>query len=143
MKRMWSKNELKNIAGAKATEVIESGEVENAKPIFWHSCTFKKITGGSLVFYFDFIIMINDDTPFTKDTFMSWLNAFESSIEIKVVQGYASAKPNDLVSYFTKSSTPTTIAVKTIDLTTGEVNTSYISIDSDTSFSDSAPNKIN
>ena len=36
MKRMWSKNELKNIADARVQALVEGGALDNAKPIFCH-----------------------------------------------------------------------------------------------------------
>lgn len=56
MKRMWSKNELKAITKA----LIESGLIENAKPIYKHTIT---ITGSALSFSME--LFLNNKTQIT------------------------------------------------------------------------------
>lgn len=40
MKRMWSKNELLRLSDAEIRRLIESGEITNAKPIYFHPIRF-------------------------------------------------------------------------------------------------------
>ena len=142
MKRMWSKNELKNIGTQQAKELIEAGQTTNAKPIYWHSVVLKRITEGALVYYFDFIILNNNETPFTLDSFSAWLEA-NPTAEIKIVQGYYRTYSSNLVSSFNRSAL-NIINVNTINLTTGAVEGSgvYMTEDSGAVLSD-AVNKIN
>lgn len=69
MKRMWSRNELKIIS----KEVIESGAVDNAKPIYCHPINIG-IEDGSVQANMTMLIFNNDSTPFTFETFNQWLS---------------------------------------------------------------------
>lgn len=102
---------------------INGVENPSVKPIYWHSCTFKRITSSetdTLIFYYDFIILNNDPTPLTLDAFMSWLGENQSA-EIKIVQGYDQANPSGLVSYF-KYASPTSIKTAVVNVSTGQIS---------------------
>lgn len=122
---------------------INGEENPSLKPLYWHSITLKRIQSNELKFYFDFIILNNDPTPFTLDTFRAWLDEHPTA-EVKCVQGYDSIVPSNLVSYFTKSGEGT-IAVKSIILATGVVqsNDYLIGSSSGTTLTDIGVNKVN
>ena len=64
MKRMWSKGQVKNLS----KEVIESGLVENAKPVYWHSIKFER-KASSVYYYEGFLVIINNSPePVTNTT---------------------------------------------------------------------------
>ena len=44
MRRMWAKGQL----DTEIKKVIESGKIENAKPLYWHSCRFYKEVSDDL-----------------------------------------------------------------------------------------------
>lgn len=72
MKRMWSKNEVKNLS----KEVIESGQVDNAKPIYCHPIFISlNRSYDNNIIQLTALIFNNDNTPFTKETFIAWLKA--------------------------------------------------------------------
>ena len=68
MKRMWSKNELKEIS----KQLIESGLIENAKPIYFHPC-FVRDNGENTWARITFIILDNNSTAYTWSTFKAKL----------------------------------------------------------------------
>ena len=72
MKRMWSKGQVKNLS----KEVIESGLVENAKPIYCHPLDIN-FTSGSRV---GCLIFNNDPTPFTSSTFADYIEELYAKI---------------------------------------------------------------
>lgn len=74
MKRMYSEEELNSMIEAKAQEMIESGEIENAKPIYWHGLDIYNGAEGTL---FKAHILNNSPSPFNtlqklKDWFLSF-----------------------------------------------------------------------
>lgn len=140
MRRMYSEKQI----DSQIKSVIESGQVDNAKPIYWHSVSIKRVSGGSLYYYFDIIMINNDPTPFTKDTFLAWLLAHPDA-EIKTVQGYVVAYPSDVVSYFKlKPNTEDSILIRSINTSTGANRESIYSItNADAVLTDNGVNKLN
>ena len=137
MRRMYSEGQLKDVI----KEEVEGGQLENAKPIYWHSCSLQRIDNGSLVYHYDFIIINNDATPFTKDTFFAWLNEHKTA-EIKIVQGYnTSVGSNGFMSYF-KYQTDASIASYAVIYATGEIQGQTQGW-SNATFTDNGVNKIN
>lgn len=55
-----------------AKELIESGEVDNAKPIYCHPIQLVSNVVGKW-YRLTFLVFNNDSTPFTYDTFKQWL----------------------------------------------------------------------
>ena len=95
---------------------------DNAKPLYWHSLTLYRITPGTpdvLAYYFDFIIVNNDPTPFTMTSFNDWLSNHQTA-EIKIVQGYDLGDADGLVTYF-KYYANQVIEVYIVDISTGVV----------------------
>ena len=81
MRRMWSKNQLENQSKQAAQEVIESGLVENAKPLYYHGIEiFNK--DGSTVFDITFAIIDNDSTPYTWERIKAWVNSIDDDVLI-------------------------------------------------------------
>lgn len=149
---LYNKAEMDSLLGAKAnlSGADFTGNVtapqfygDNAKPLYWHSITLQRIYSGTLRYYFDFIIINNDPTPFTLTSFMQWLKDHQTA-EIKAVQGYYSSYPSDLVSYF-KYSSLSAIDIYSINLTDGTVDNSTLSTSADdgASLTDNGVNKIN
>ena len=141
MRRMWAKGQLDK----EVKYIIKSGTVDNAKPIFWHSCQLKRVSESNLIFFIDFIVLNNDNTPFTLETFMDWLKSLPSGARIKAVQGYDASAPSDLVSYF-RLWQINSIKIASINLTTGEesLGTEWtVSSDIGTELTDVGVNKIN
>lgn len=125
MRRMYSKKQIEEIAASKTKELVESGELDNAKPIYWHSVSIKRLAGSDpevLYYYFDFIIINNDPTPFTMDSFKEFINSHPDMV-LKTVQGYVNQYPSNLVSSVKKGSADNTIDVTTIKLDTGSTQT--------------------
>ena len=115
--------------------------LENVKPIYWHSLTLSRSSaGGTLVYYYDFIIINNDATPFTKETFFQWLSQHPTA-EIKIVQGYNVGDSDGLVSYF-KYGDATSINTFVVDLSTGAI-TSYTQNIDEGVLTDNGVNKLN
>ena len=145
MRRMFSLKQLEEIADVRVKSLVEGGTLENAKPIYWHSCTLKRITSGepdALEYYYDFIIINNSATPLTKESLIEWLHT-NPTIEIKVVQGYNASDSDGLVSFFTgDADVEQTINTHVIDLATGSVQIFTQSVGPAT-FSDNGVNKIN
>lgn len=71
--------EIDNHIKGQATDVIESGEVENAKPIYCHPLTmqFKVDTAE---YQLTCLIFNNSSSKFTWDTFKQWLNELNTSV---------------------------------------------------------------
>ena len=82
MRRMWSKNQLENKIKQGAEEVIESGLVENAKPIYFHPI-YIAITDAvnSRYFRISGAILNNDATPFTLTSFKEWIDKLDVDTE--------------------------------------------------------------
>lgn len=68
---------LKSLQEGKTTidevkELIESGTVSNAKPIYYHPILIQSNLTGAIVFALSIMIINNDPTPFTFETFIKW-----------------------------------------------------------------------
>ena len=82
MKRMWSKNELLRLSDAEIKKLIESGEIDNAKPIYLHSITLIGAAALPNIGRLTCFILNNDDTPFTSETFLDYVdNLYQSAGE--------------------------------------------------------------
>lgn len=75
MKRMWSLKQLRDIGSQQAKEVIESGEIDNAKPIYCHPVYASFSRDSSVFITFTCLIFNNDETPFTKESFYDYVLA--------------------------------------------------------------------
>ncbi len=124
--------------------IIESGNVENAKPIYWHSIELKRIDNNVLIYLAEFIILNNDPTPFTLATFKTWLNAHPEAI-IQVTQGYDSSQSDNIVNTIQQNPEyENQMIVSSISPSTGEVTTqSWTYNASGSTLSDNGVNKIN
>ena len=118
-RRMWTDRQIRSMADESAKIRIEAGLTENAKPLYWHSITLKRISGGALTYYFDIVIVDNNEDPFTLATFNEWL-ADHQDAEVKIVQGYISTYATNLVSSL-KYNAENEAKVSTIKLDTGAV----------------------
>lgn len=67
MRRMYSQNQLET----QIKSVIESGQVDNAKPLYFHPIAIG-LTGS---YYLTMIIINNDATAFTRQTLTALLKA--------------------------------------------------------------------
>ena len=72
----FNKKEVESIA----KDVIKSGLVENAKPIYVHPITILG-SGPSASNRLTCLIFNNDDTPFTKESFISFVKALSQQVE--------------------------------------------------------------
>ena len=143
MRRMFSENQIKELADERVETLVEGGTLDNAKPIYWHSCTLKRVAEGSLIYFIDFIIINNDETPLTISSFSQWLSDHQDA-EIKAVQGYDKAKSSNLISYF-KYDEPTIIKIYSVNLTTGNEESTgvYMTADYGATLTDNGVNKLN
>ena len=74
MKRMWSRNELLRLSDAEIRKLIEDGEIENAKPIYYHPIAIHSKNGGNaLGNSLSIVILNNSNTPFTLETLLKWV----------------------------------------------------------------------
>lgn len=75
MRRMFSQKEIEQFALAKAQELIESGAVENAKPIYCHPIrvyTTDNVADSS--YMFSIMIFNNDPTPInSRAKLIKWM----------------------------------------------------------------------
>ena len=74
MRRMFSLNQLQEIS----KQVIKSGLVENAKPIYCHPITLTNSLSTSLTGRFNALVFNNDDTPLTKESLITLLKSSAS-----------------------------------------------------------------
>lgn len=121
MRKMYTEEEIKDVINY----AIEKGLINNAKPVYWHSVSIKRLAGSEpevLYYYFDFIIINNDATPFTLDSFKEFINLHPDMV-VKTVQGYVNQFPSNLVSSIKKGTADNTIDVTTIKLDTGSTQT--------------------
>lgn len=65
MRRMFSENQVKNIAKEEATSLITSGELENAKPVYIHPIVIVDSSSTTRNVNIAIFIFNNDETPFT------------------------------------------------------------------------------
>ena len=77
MRRMYSQKEIEQLALAKAQELIESGEVENAKPIYYHPVILDRPSPNFV--RVSFWILNNNPTAFTKSTFAEFISTLSDS----------------------------------------------------------------
>ena len=76
MRRMYSLKQLEEVSKKVSKEVIESGEVDNAKPIYCHPVFLNSNrTFDNVVLQVTMLIFNNDPTPFTKSTWIEWVQA--------------------------------------------------------------------
>lgn len=103
MKRMWSKNELKNQTDARVQALVEGGTLDNAKPIFCHPIHMLNEQAGENNFNLTMLIFNNDPTPFTPTTFATWIDNLLTSLEpgeevqVLVSGGFMSADGNNII----------------------------------------------
>ena len=64
---MYSLNQLKEIADERVKALVEGGTLENAKPIYWHTCHFYKNVTTDYIYDLFFIILNNSSTSLTRD----------------------------------------------------------------------------
>ena len=103
MRRMYSENQL----DSQIKEVIESGQVDNAKPIYIHPVQIDLSTtyAGKITM----LIFNNDSTPFTKTTFLDYFDNLYtqvgSTIRIMISGAFTKSSLISIASYLVKSST--------------------------------------
>lgn len=96
---MFSEKQLKEMAQTETTALVEGGELENAKPIYWHTIFFQR--GGSaeepavsrILGYM--IILSNSDTAITLSDFQSLL-ATQGFVGVVINGKGASSSGSDL-----------------------------------------------
>ena len=77
MRRMYSLEQLKNIADQRVQALVEGGTLSNAKPIYWHTIYFQR--GGTAEtstfgrIFGTMIILNNNPTPLTLTAFLDML----------------------------------------------------------------------
>ena len=81
MRRMWSKNQLENQSKRAAAEVIESGLVENAKPIYCHP-VYITLTGYCDIM---FLLFDNNATAYTRETIKSKVHELLDIADAKIM----------------------------------------------------------
>ncbi|MBO7694164.1 MAG: hypothetical protein J6T10_16215 [Methanobrevibacter sp.] len=75
MRRMFSLKQLQEIADSEVKKLVESGTLENAKPLYYHPVIMVKQT-GDLTLSISLIIINNDKTAFTSwDTLKNWVES--------------------------------------------------------------------
>lgn len=100
MRKMFSENQIKKMAGDVAVSVIESGEVENAKPIYCHPVTWGDKVTGTFAFQVTMLIFNNDPTPFTYTSFVEWVKKLskDNNIPARIMAtGYYKDTPNSYI----------------------------------------------
>lgn len=88
MKRMWSKNELKQISASEVKALVEGGTLDNAKPIYIHPISIIHPAGQS-DFMCSILILNNDSAPI--DTWAK-LTAFFDKIYDELPEGISFAR---------------------------------------------------
>lgn len=89
---MWSRGQVKNLS----KEVIESGLVENAKPIYWHTISFTRggtATSGLSRLFGNMVIINQSEDAITTDSFMDLLKI--DGFYGVVINGKHSSTPAD------------------------------------------------
>ena len=77
MRRMYSLNQLEEIANARVKALVEGGTLSNAKPIYWHTIYFQR--GGSAEtssfgrMFGTLLVLNNSPTPITLTSFIELL----------------------------------------------------------------------
>ena len=80
MKRMWDKKALQGSTAQIVETMVESGELDNAKPIFCHPINLTIITDANNYATLTMLIFNNDETAFTWATFNTWLNSLVADV---------------------------------------------------------------
>lgn len=84
MKRMWSKNELLRMSDAEIRKLIESGEIGNAKPIFWHGMEMFDSVGQKNILYFH-ILNNSSEQINSKEKLFAFLDSVEGNVYIQCI----------------------------------------------------------
>ena len=117
MKRMWSKNELKEIS----KQLIESGLIENAKPIYCHPIVIY-IDDVSRTMRVTCLIFNNSATPFTLNTLKTWFDNLVASTNARArIMASGASKYTKATS--DEEPTEETLIASSIDKTTGNIYT--------------------
>ena len=110
MRRMFSLDQIKNIADSEVKSLVEGGTLENAKPIYYHPLsTFNNSTSDNKkAFALSFTILNNEEAPYTLPTFIVWIKALvdELSVAIINVDGFYDTTVNLAYLYIAKTSNP-------------------------------------
>lgn len=81
MRRMYSLNQLEQVANARVKALVEGGTLENAKPIYCHPVYLKyNRSYDEKIVQLTMLIFNNDSENFTKATFVAWLKALFTSV---------------------------------------------------------------
>ena len=83
MKRMWSKNELKQQTDARVQALVEGGTLDNAKPLYYHPIYAIDATVGVI---FSCVIINNSPTAYEWETFKAFLES-ETIFELCPMNG--------------------------------------------------------
>lgn len=87
MKRMWSKSELLRMDDAQIRALIESGEIENAKPIYCHPIVIENQRSDRYTMALCMLLFDNNSDSYTPDnydptTLIAHLKAFSTGARI-------------------------------------------------------------
>ena len=80
MKRMWSKNELKNIADDRVQALVEGGALDNAKPIYYHGLEYYQ---SNVALAYMVILNNMPDGIDTLQKFLDWITGFDTLVVVK------------------------------------------------------------
>ena len=143
---MYSENELIKLIQKVGADIIESGEVENAKPIYCHPVYLKYSRSDSSIVEITMLIFNNNATAFTKDTFITWATQlFNNTPDAKILtSGFIGVSP---VCCFKKSETNPDTAFNLIRTSTttasGTTPVNFSEIRDETTIFEDGVNKIN
>ena len=119
MRRMYSEKQLEEIAGAKTTELVEGGTLENAKPVYCHPILFYN---AEAKYRLMMLVMNNDSSAFTLETLFDYIVAHDN------FRGLLSGIYNDAEAIYLIKATATSIQVVYHDTNeTSGVNAATIS----------------
>ena len=139
MRRMFSEKQLKEMAQAETTALVEGGELENAKPIYCHPITLLGQSGNKTKL--TMLIFNNTATAFDRNSFKSYLAGMPTA-RFMTSGFYDDGVEVHVASYITAQST-TSISFLGYGLTTGDIDSINIATDiNDFLFYDGV-NKIN
>ena len=79
MRRMFSLKQLQEIADARVESLVESGNLDNAKPIYCHPISIG-VQDVDYACYLTMLIFNNDAEPFNFATFNRWLDNLVTAI---------------------------------------------------------------
>ena len=106
MRRMYSEKELTDLIKKVGTDLIEAGEVENAKPIYCHAISILSNAEAPFTSRLTCLIFNNDSTPFTLATLKTWIDDLVAAgvqVRLLVSGGYSNDDASVVASYVTKS----------------------------------------